>query len=289
MKKTGLGRGLGSLLPAMDAVEVAPAGSGPHPIPGDSVLELPIGQIDPNREQPRKKFDHDALEQLSQSIAASGVLQPILVFPREGRYQIIAGERRWRAARIAGLKTIPAIVRDWDKMKQMEASLVENIQREDLNAIEEAAAIRNLMDECGLTQEAVATRLGRSRPAVANLLRLLSLSKEIQEAVIAGELSAGHARVLAGVDDKERQQMLFQATVSLGWSVRQLEQAASKKEVPVKKTIPQPIEITQMQDRLLEVLGMKASIKGTREKGRIVLTYHSEESLERLYEIIERE
>lgn len=287
MKKTGLGRGLGSLLPAAD--QPMETSGGVSQVPGDRVLELPIGQIDPNREQPRKKFDHDALEQLSQSIAASGVLQPILVFPKEGRYQIIAGERRWRAARIAGLKTIPAIVRDWDKVKQMEASLVENIQREDLNAIEEAAAIRNLMDECGLTQEAVANRLGRSRPAVANLLRLLSLSKEIQDAVISGELSAGHARVLAGIDDPERQKALFQAAITQGWSVRQLEQAASKKDVPQKKVIPQPIEIAQMQERLLEVLGMKANIQGNREKGRIVLTYHSEEALERLYELIERE
>lgn len=280
MKKSGLGRGLDVLLPQVE----------PPPVqPSDRVVDLPIGQIDPNREQPRKRFEGQALEMLSQSIAASGVLQPILVFQRDGRYQIIAGERRWRAARMAGLTHIPAIVRDWDRVKQMEASLVENIQREDLNAIEEANAVRRLMEECGLTQEGVAQRLGRSRPAVANLLRLLNLSQAMQQAVIDGALSAGHARVLAGVDDPKRREALFQATLTQHLSVRQLEQAASKKEVKKRAAPPQSVEIGQMQDMLLNVLGMKASITGGRDRGRIVLTYHSEEALERLYELLERE
>ena len=175
-KKMGLGRGLSAILPdveevveSVESVPAAPAAA------GDSVVQLPIGDIDPNRNQPRKKFDDDALLALAESIRHSGVISPILVARDGARYTIIAGERRWRAARLANLDTIPAIVREWDDVKRQEAALIENIQREDLNAIEEAQGIHTLMTECALTQEAVAERLGRSRSAVANLLRLLTL------------------------------------------------------------------------------------------------------------------
>ena len=225
-KKMGLGRGLSAILPdveeVVESVETAPAAQVTL-IPADAVAEIPVGSIDPNRNQPRKKFDDEALLALADSIRHSGVLSPILVAREGSRYTIIAGERRWRAARLANLDTIPAIVREWDDVKRQEAALIENIQRENLNAIEEAQGINTLMTECALTQEAVAERLGRSRSAVANLLRLLNLPKKIQAAVVDGSISAGHARVLAGIGDREQQANLFAKTLQFGWSVRQLE------------------------------------------------------------------
>ena len=222
-KKMGLGRGLSAILPDVEEVveSVDQVSENPAPVPADAVVELSVGDIDPNRNQPRKKFDDDALLALADSIRHNGVLSPILVARDGRRYTIIAGERRWRAARLANCPTIPAIVRDWDDVRRQEAALVENIQREDLNAIEEARGIRRLMEECALTQEVVAERIGRSRSAVANILRLLNLPKRIQDAVIEGTLSAGHARVLAGIDDAELQSSLFAKTMQFGWSVRQ--------------------------------------------------------------------
>ncbi|MBS5679241.1 MAG: ParB/RepB/Spo0J family partition protein [Clostridiales bacterium] len=221
-KKMGLGRGLSAILPDVEEVveSVDQVSETPAPVPADAVVELSVGDIDPNRNQPRKKFDDDALLALADSIRHNGVLSPILVARDGRRYTIIAGERRWRAARLANCPTIPAIVRDWDDVRRQEAALVENIQREDLNAIEEARGIRRLMEECALTQEVVAERIGRSRSAVANILRLLNLPKRIQDAVIEGTLSAGHARVLAGIDDAELQSGLFAKTMQFGWSVR---------------------------------------------------------------------
>ena len=183
-KKMGLGRGLSAILPDVEEVveSVDQASEGATPVPADAVAEIPVGEIDPNRNQPRKRFDDDALLALADSIRHNGVLSPILVAREGGRYTIIAGERRWRAARLANLSTIPGIVREWDEIKRQEAALVENIQREDLNAIEEAQGVSRLMNECALTQEAVAERLGRSRSAIANLLRLLNLPARIQSA-----------------------------------------------------------------------------------------------------------
>ena len=279
-KKMGLGRGLSAILPDVeDVVEsVETAGA---PAAADAVTEIPVGDIDPNRNQPRKRFDDAALASLADSIRHSGVLTPILVARDGRRYTIIAGERRWRASRLAGLKTVPAIVREWDEIKRQEAALVENIQRENLNAIEEAQGIYALMNECALTQEAVAERLGRSRSAVANLLRLLNLPGKMQSAVIDGSLSAGHARVLAGVESREQQQKLFEKTLLLGWSVRQLEAAA--KEAPEKKEkkkpAPLPVEYGELTDRLRSATGLKVSLTGTEKKGKIVLEYASQEEL----------
>lgn len=290
-KKMGLGRGLSAILPdveevvqSVEAVETA----GPANISANTVAEIPVGDIDPNRNQPRKHFDDDALLALADSIRQSGVISPILVARDAGRYTIIAGERRWRASRIAGLETIPAIVREWDDIKRQEAALIENIQREDLNPIEEAQGVHALMDECALTQEAVAERLGRSRPAIANLLRLLTLPERIQSAVIEGTISAGHARVLAGIESREQQANLFAKTLQFGWSVRQLEAAA--KEAPEKKekkkSAPLPVEYEELTERLRSYTGLKVSLQGTRRKGKIVLEYASPEELERLWEIV---
>lgn len=292
-KKMGLGRGLSAILPDVEEVveSVDQVSETPAPVPADAVVELSVGDIDPNRNQPRKKFDDDALLALADSIRHNGVLSPILVARDSRRYTIIAGERRWRAARLANCPTIPAIVRDWDDVRRQEAALVENIQREDLNAIEEARGIRRLMEECALTQEVVAERIGRSRSAVANILRLLNLPKRIQDAVIEGTLSAGHARVLAGIDDAELQSGLFAKTMQFGWSVRQLEAAAKnaqteKKEKP--EPVALPIEYEELTERLRRATGLKVKLEGTQEKGKIVLQYTSEEELQRLWEWMEK-
>lgn len=287
-KKMGLGRGLSAILPDVEeVVESVDHQGAPAAVPADAVVEIPLGDIDPNREQPRKKFDDEALAQLADSIRHSGVLSPILVARSGARYTIIAGERRWRAARLADLATIPAIVREWDEIKRQEAALIENIQRENLNPIEEAQGIYTLMNECALTQEAVSERLGRSRPAVANLLRLLNLPRAMQQAVIDGAISAGHARVLAGVADKKSQALLFAKTVQNGWSVRQLENMAKQKAPKEKpKTAPLPVEYEELRERLRSATGLKVSMQGSERKGKIVLEYGSQEELQRLWDML---
>lgn len=292
-KKMGLGRGLSAILPdveeVVESVEAAPS-AGAVIVPADAVAQIPVGDIDPNRSQPRKKFDDDALLALADSIRHSGVLSPILVARDGSRYTIIAGERRWRAARLANLDTVPAIVREWDDIKRQEAALIENIQRENLNAIEEAQGINVLMSECALTQEAVAERLGKSRSAVANLLRLLNLPKKIQSAVVDGSLSAGHARVLAGIADREQQANLFAKTLQFSWSVRQLEEAAKKSPEKKEKPRPAPLpaEYEELSERLRHATGLKVTMEGTQQKGKIVLTYSGEEELQKLWDLLEQ-
>ena len=289
-RKMGLGRGLSAILPDVeDVVEAVESAESRLSAPADAVVELPLGDIDPNRSQPRKHFDDEALSALSDSIRHSGVISPILVARDGARYTIIAGERRWRAACMAGLATIPAIIREWDEIRRQEAALIENIQRENLNPIEEAQGVYVLMNECAATQESIAERLGRSRSAVANSLRLLSLPKAIQQAVAQGVISSGHGRVLAGVADKAVQAQLFEQTVKHGWSVRQLEEAARR--TPEKKEKrrqePLPAEYDELADRLRSATGLKVSLQGTQSKGRIVLEYTSQEELQRLWDWME--
>ena len=275
----GLGLGLDALMPEI-----------PQEDARERVMMLRMGDIDPNPEQPRRKFDAQALAELAASIRQVGVLQPILVTEIEGRYRIIAGERRWRAARLAELEEIPAIVRPLDEIERMEAALIENIQREDLNPLEEALAVRALMEKCGLTQEKAAERLGRSRPAVANLLRLLTLPEPVLEMLRDGKLSAGHARALVAVEDPARCIALAEKAVREGWSVRQIEQAAQEKPVEEKPARVKPRklpEFTEMEERLRHAFGMKASIDGTLNKGKITLTYGSRQELERLYDLMQ--
>ena len=274
--KYGLARGLDALLPETDL----PAG----------VTEIAVSQLDPNPDQPRRTFDTQALEALAESIRQAGVLQPLLVVENGARYRIVAGERRYRAARMAGLQSVPCVVRDMTEQERMEAALIENLQREDLNPIEEAAGIRALMEECGYTQELAAKRVGRSRPAVANLLRLLQLPESIRELVKAGELSAGHARVLAGLADESRQLALAERAVREGMSVRELEKlAAQTMEKPAKpEPKPLPSELNDMQERLQNVLGVRTALHGNLKKGKIILQYDSAEELEAIYEAMER-
>ena len=268
----GLARGLDALLPET----ALPPG----------VTEIAVSQLDPNPDQPRRTFDTQALEALAESIRQAGVLQPLLVVENGARYRIVAGERRYRAARMAGLQSVPCVVRDMTEQERMEAALIENLQREDLNPIEEAAGIRALMEECGYTQELAAKRVGRSRPAVANLLRLLQLPESIRELVKAGELSAGHARVLAGLADESRQLALAERAVREGMSVRELEKlAAQTMEKPAKpEPKPLPSELNDMQERLQNVLGVRTALHGNLKKGKIILQYDSAEELEAIFE-----
>ena len=280
MKKSGLGRGLDALLPELEEEN-----------PQDGQTTLSIHRIDTNPDQPRKNFSEESLRQLAESIATAGILQPILVVRRGDRFRIVAGERRFRAARLAGLTEVPVIVRDLTEEQQMEIALIENLQREDLNPIEESEAIKNLMDKCGYTQEQAARRLGRSRPAVANSLRLLSLPEVIRRYVADGLLSAGHARVLCGIEDEERQLALCETTLREGLNVRALEAMASKKTVSTTGSkAPQSLslELKDMQERLTSAFGVKAQISGSEENGRIILSYSSREELETIYDQLER-
>lgn len=282
MKRPGLGRGLDVLLPQTEEILQT------------VVRDISIDEIDPNTAQPRKEFDKEALEQLSQSIKESGVLSPILVVENGGRYRIVAGERRYRASRLAGLSTIPCIVRNMTNVQQMEAALIENLQREDLNPIEEAAAIRSLMNECNYTQEEAAKRLGKSRPAIANALRLLNLPNAITAMVIGGELSAGHARVLAGLDSEEKQLALAKECIQQGYSVRKLEEAA--KEAPEKAAAPKKAqtakalspELNAFQDAMREVLGVKTVLTGNSQKGKITISYNSADELEGIFQAVSK-
>jgi len=277
MKRGGLGRGLDVLLPQSDSLLET------------VVRDIAIDDIDPNSDQPRREFDKAALEQLADSIREAGVLSPILVVEDGMRYRIVAGERRYRASRIAGLTTVPCIVRSMTTEQQMEAALIENLQREDLNPIEEAAAIRSLMQECGYTQEQAAKKLGKSRPAIANSLRLLNLPKQIMDLVVAGDLSAGHARVLAGVESEARQLELAHQCVLQGYSVRRLEEMAKEKpSKPAKISKSLSPELDMLQSSMREALGLKTTLTGTEKKGKITLAYHSAEELEHLYEVISR-
>ena len=279
-KKThGLGRGLDSLFPGTEEW-------------GTSIQEIPVGDLDTNPDQPRQTFDDESIAQLADSIRDQGVLQPLLVVPfNGGRYRIIAGERRYRAGRLAGLETLPCIVKDIDVVRQMEIALIENLQREDLNPLEAAKGIQALMKQCGYTQEKVSTRLGKSRPAVANLLRMLTLPDEVTEMVRDGLLSAGHARVLAGLNSREEQIRLAHLAANEGMSVRRLEHLASnvkaKKPARKRKAVSLPAELNELQDKIRMKTGLKSTMTGTISKGKIVLQYSTREELERLNDVLD--
>ena len=277
MKKNALGRGLDALMPQVD-----------EQIAGQDV---DINLLDINPGQPRKAFDKESLEQLADSIREVGLLQPILVQRVDGRYRIIAGERRYRACRLAGLKRVPVVEREMSNEDGMLAALIENLQREDLNPIEEAAAIRQLMDTAGLTQEEAARRLGKSRPAVANTLRLLTLPAGLQKLVIEGSLSEGHARVLAGVKSAALQEQLARRAIAEGLSVRAFEALCKKAgEATPEKPVPKRLapELDDFARRLQRLTGVRASIKGDLHRGRVTLSYGSAEELDSLYRALEQ-
>ena len=282
----GLGRGLGALL-GDAALQSQEGGS----------LSLPISQVEPGLKQPRKRFDEESLQDLADSIRIHGVIQPLTVRRlSSGYYQIIAGERRWRAAKLAGLTEVPAVIIEADDRKVMELGLIENLQREDLNPIEEANGYKVLLDEYGLTQEEVAHRVGKSRPAVANALRLLALPDPVHQLLEEGKLSAGHARAILAAPTGELQKKLAQKVVAEELSVRQTEAlakrlAAGEKEPSAPKTAAGPdlsLYIKEAEKSLASRFGRKVHIVNGRKKGKIELEYYNPEDLNALLELLEQ-
>ena len=286
-QRGGLGRGLGALL----GEDVVAAAAAEEEKKTDEVMKLPVRLIDPNLDQPRRAFDDASLGELAQSIASVGVIQPIIVCKNGERYTIIAGERRYRAARMAGLEEMPAIVRDWEKQARLEAALIENLQRADLNPIEEAMGVKQLMEETGLTQEKAAERLGKSRPALANLLRLLTLPENVINMLRDGRLSAGHGRALVTVE-KSKQEKLAQLCAAQGWSVRQFEkicQAANQSEPEEKPVKPRrDPQLKEFESLARETLGLRTKLDGDLNSGKIVLNYYSQDDLQRVWDALAR-
>ena len=267
VKKSGLGRGLESLFNENATDE-------------GGIITVSLNDIEPNRQQPRKDFDEDALSELAESIAQHGLIQPIVVKPTtNGRYSIIAGERRWRACRIAGLYEVPVVIKDVEAQELMELALIENLQREDLNAVEEALGYRSLIDAFGLTQEEVATRMGKSRTAVTNALRLLNLSEDELDALRIGAITAGHARALLSVDDTELREKMLELAIK-GASVRDLEKMAKTNKKPAAKKKEKNNFYNEVELSLKNELRRKVSIKSDgRGKGTITIEFFSDEEL----------
>ena len=288
MAKKGLGRGLGALLDTgavLDATTEAER----------NVKKIKITQIEPNKTQPRTDFDEEKIEELADSIREYGLIQPIVVkLNKNGFYTIIAGERRWRAARKAGLKEVPALIKDVSEQTEKEITLIENIQRENLNALEEAAGIKELIDVYGLTQDDVAKKIGRSRPAVANILRLLNLPEEIQKLVKDNTLSQGHARALLAIEDKNKVLEVAKIIIAQDMSVRQAETYISSllKEKTVKKPTKEEQEIARhikaLEETLSSDLGTKIKIVNKKNKGRIEIPYSSAEDFDRIINLIKK-
>ena len=290
-KKRGLGKGVNALFADHEPIE-APKPQ-PQAIPdGEAVVELKMMDIEPNSAQPRKDFDEVALAELANSIREHGVLTPILVQKSDnGFYKIIAGERRWRASKIAGQKTIPAIIKDFDEIKIHEVALIENLQRRDLNPVEEALGYRQLMDDYKLTQEKISQRLGKSRSTIANAIRLLSLDKQVLDLLAKGDISTGHAKVLAGIDDKSVQTNLAQQVTKDDLSVRELEnliKSLNKKPTkPKKQDINLKLAFETIEKRIADSLATKVKISNSNGKGKITIDYYSTEDLERITKLLE--
>ena len=255
-----------------------------------SAVEIPVTQIDPNSNQPRKHFDQAAMDELAQSIKVHGIIQPIIVVKNNGRYMIIAGERRWRAAKQINLATVPAIIKNYTPQQIKEISLIENLQREDLNPIEAARAIRQLMDEYNFTQEQIADRIGKSRSAVANNLRLLNLSPDVIELIVKGRLSSGHAKCLVVVEDKAAQYKLAMAGSDNKISVREFEKLVSEflNPKPVKPKPVQSLELKQLIADMSRVFSTKVTALGNDKRGRIYIDYFTADDLDRIYDLVEQ-
>jgi ParB family chromosome partitioning protein len=297
MANKGLGRGLGSLLGILDdEEEVIDKKEKNEPkeaiktFDGEKVEEIEIKLIDNNPDQPRKNFDPTSLNELAQSIKSYGIIQPILLTKRNDRYMIVAGERRFRASKIAELKTIPAIIKDFTDAEVKEVALLENIQRQDLNPIETARAIKELQDSYGWTQEGLAEKLGKSRPAIANTLRLLTLCPEVIELIEQGKLSAGHARSLVVVTNPEVQLKLANQVINNKLTVRDMEKAVKDVENTSRKVIKtKPTLSMEMQDFLSLMehkFATKVKVSGNDKKGKIIINYYNSDDLDRIYDII---
>jgi ParB family transcriptional regulator, chromosome partitioning protein len=281
VKKSALGKGLGALIPEVGEKIVDDKEK-------SRVYEIDINQISPDKDQPRKSFDEEKLEQLAASITEHGIIQPILVRREADYYKIIAGERRWRAARLAGLKKIPILEKNLDKKQTMEVSLIENLQREDLNPIEEARAYKRLMDEFSITQEDIATRIGKSRPSISNTIRLLTLDKRVLNYLIDGTITEGHGKTLVAIENNEVQYDIAKKIIDEGLNVRQTEvliKSINNVKNKSKEKQKKDVYIRDIENKLKSILGTKVSINKGRKKGKIEIEYYNNEDLERIIEI----
>jgi ParB family chromosome partitioning protein len=272
-QRGGLGRGLSALIPGASEE--------------GGLIEVPVGAVAPNPRQPREGFEDDALDALARSIGEVGVLQPIVVRQRDDGYELVAGERRLRAAKIAGLATVPAIVRESDDTESLREALIENIHRQDLSPLEQAAAFQELLDDLGVSQEALAERLGHSRPHIANTIRLLQLPGEVQRLVAERSLSAGHARALLALPDQEGQVALAQRAAAEGLSVRQVEDLVARYERGPAKRGPREAaardpRLVQAEEVLADELGTRVRVQAGKRKGKIVIEFGSSEDLDRI-------
>ncbi len=280
MQKMALGKGLGALIPDLSALDETERKS-------LGIMEVELDKIVPNEYQPRKVFDETKLRELATSIKEQGVIQPIIVHRAGSGFQLIAGERRWRASRLAGLKTIPALVKEATKREFLEMALIENIQREDLNPLEAAEAYKRLQDEFKLTQDDLAKRVGKERSTVTNFLRLLGLPKEVKQELISGALSMGHAKALLSLERVREQIQAAALIVKKGLSVREAETLAQAlKSPPKEKKTRLSHELKSVEEKLRKALGTKVSIASKAKGGRIVIEYYSVEELDRILEKI---
>lgn len=294
-KKSGLGKGLDSLIPnkkndiSDSKVEKKQEKENDSPKSGEIMVR--INEVEPNRDQPRKDFDEDALMELADSIRQFGILQPLLVQKKKNYYEIIAGERRWRAAKLAGIKEVPIIVEDYTDQEIVEISLIENIQRENLNPIEEAMAFKRLLQEFQLKQDEVAERVSKSRTAVTNSMRLLKLSPRVQQMIIDDMISTGHARALLAIDDEEQQFILANKIFDEKLSVRETEKLVKALKNPKKEVKKEKSEHTfiyeNIEEQIKNIMGTKVSVnQKANGKGKIEIEYYSEEELERIYDLL---
>lgn len=299
VKKSGLGKGLGkgldTLIPAGTGIKSTPKTK--QEVVVEKVIKkeevmVKLTEIEPNREQPRKNFDEDSLLELAESIKQFGVIQPLIVQKKGESYEIIAGERRWRAAKLAGLKEVPVIVKEYSDQERMEISLIENIQRENLNPIEEAMAYKRLLTEFSLKQDEVAERVSKSRTAVTNSMRLLKLDEHVQQMVIDDMLTTGHARALLGIEDKELQRTLASKVFDNKLSVRETEKLVrsyqEEKKEKKKETIDNDFIYKDIEDKIRTILGTKVTLNHKKNnRGKIEIEYYSNEELERILELLE--
>ena len=295
VNKKGLGKGLDSLIPNNRNVKPANPDISTEQVKqpelksGEQMMK--INMVEPNRDQPRKNFEEDALLELADSIKQFGVLQPLLVRKNKDYYEIIAGERRWRAAKLAGIKEVPVIIKDYSEQEIVEIALIENIQRENLNPIEEAMAYKKLLEEFNLKQDEVAERVSKSRTAVTNSMRLLRLNDKVQQMIIDDMISTGHARALLAIDDKEQQYILANKIFDEKLSVRETEKLIkdikNPKKSKEKKVIEHVFIYNDLEEKMKEVMGTKVSIasKG-KGKGKIEIEYYSDKELERMFDMI---
>lgn len=286
-KGKGLGKGIDAMIPSIDSM---PKGRMKKPLENEmGETYLNINEVEPNREQPRKNFNEDALQELSESIKQHGIIQPIVVTKKDDYYQIIAGERRWRAAKLAKLKEVPVIIKDYTPEEVMEIALIENIQREDLNPVEEALAYQNLIEEYKLKQDEVAERVSKSRTAITNSLRLLKLDKRILDMLVDEQISSGHARALLAIPEKEEQYNIAMKIFDERLSVRETEKLVKSMSKPKKAKVKEKLEnefiYRDLENQLREIIGTKVTINPkTNKKGKIEIEYYSQEELEKIIE-----